>query len=257
MAKSQRATPSRPAADALGQRAVGRPPNGTREAIADAAVQEFAQEGLGGARIERISKRAETSDRMLYYHFDSKESLYLAALEKVHDDMLLAEGRINLKQLSISNSTRAIVLDRSRDIDVSGADDAPVITGTQSGHVAEDGVLSASGKLDIADLTFIPVSALHGDNVVERSAATPWYEGSTLLHHLEEVHIASDRNLIDARFPVQYVLRPHGAEFHDYRGYAGRVAGGVFRPGDEVVVLPSRRPVRSAIKWRCAGATAG
>ena len=94
-------------------------------------------------------------------------------------------------------------------------------------------------KLDIADLTFIPVSALHGDNVVERSAATPWYEGSTLLHHLEEVHIASDRNLIDARFPVQYVLRPHGAEFHDYRGYAGRVAGGVFRPGDEVVVLPS------------------
>ena len=68
MAKSQRATPSRPAADALGQRAVGRPPNGTREAIVDAAVQEFAQEGLGGARIERISKRAETSDRMLYYH---------------------------------------------------------------------------------------------------------------------------------------------------------------------------------------------
>ena len=109
MAKSQRATPSRPAADALGQRAVGRPSNGTREAIADAAVQEFAQEGLGGARIERISKRAETSDRMLYYHFDSKESLYLAALEKVHDDMLLAEGRINLKQLDPREGLKRLI----------------------------------------------------------------------------------------------------------------------------------------------------
>ena len=66
-----------------------------------------------------------------------------------------------------------------------------------------------------------------------------WYEGSSLLHHLETVHIASDRNLIDARFPVQYVMRPHSDEYHDYRGYAGRVAGGVFKPGDEVVVLPS------------------
>lgn len=94
-------------------------------------------------------------------------------------------------------------------------------------------------KLDIADLTFIPISALHGDNVVSRSAATPWYEGSSLLHHLEEVHIASDRNLIDARFPVQYVLRPQSDEFHDYRGYAGRIAGGVFKPGDEVMALPS------------------
>ena len=78
-------------------------------------------------------------------------------------------------------------------------------------------------KLDVADLTFIPVSALHGDNVVDRSANMPWYGGSSLLHHLEEVYIASDWNLIDARFPVQYVLRPHGTEFHDYRGYAGTV----------------------------------
>jgi bifunctional enzyme CysN/CysC len=94
-------------------------------------------------------------------------------------------------------------------------------------------------KLDITDLTFIPVSALHGDNVVSRSPNTPWYEGSPLLHHLEEVHIASDRNLIDVRFPVQYVIRPHSDDFHDYRGYAGTVAGGILKPGDEVVVLPS------------------
>jgi bifunctional enzyme CysN/CysC len=97
-------------------------------------------------------------------------------------------------------------------------------------------------KLDVHDLTFIPMSALHGDNVVHRSDASPWYEGSSLLHHLEEVHIASDRNLIDARFPVQYVIRPQAqtdGDLHDYRGYAGTVAGGVFKPGDEVVVLPS------------------
>jgi bifunctional enzyme CysN/CysC len=97
-------------------------------------------------------------------------------------------------------------------------------------------------KLDVHDLTFVPISALHGDNVVERSSNMPWYEGSSLLHHLEEVHIASDRNLIDARFPVQYVIRPQhqtSAELHDYRGYAGQVAGGVFKPGDEVVVLQS------------------
>jgi len=100
---------------------------------------------------------------------------------------------------------------------------------------------SFATKLDIADLTFIPISALHGDNVVNRSANMPWYEGSSLLHHLEEVHIASDRNLIDARFPVQYVIRPIGRsdEFHDYRGYAGQLAGGVMKAGDEVVVLPS------------------
>ncbi|MDH3754319.1 MAG: sulfate adenylyltransferase subunit CysN [Acidimicrobiia bacterium] len=94
-------------------------------------------------------------------------------------------------------------------------------------------------RLDVTDLTFIPVSALHGDNVVERSANMPWYEGSALLHHLEEVHIASDRNMIDARMPVQYVLRPQSDEYHDYRGYAGRISGGVFKPGDDVVVLPS------------------
>ncbi len=97
-------------------------------------------------------------------------------------------------------------------------------------------------KLDVHDLTFIPVSALHGDNVVDRSHNMPWYEGTPLLHHLEEVHIASDRNLIDARFPVQYVIRPQNQTdhaTHDYRGYAGQMAGGVLKPGDEVVVLPS------------------
>jgi bifunctional enzyme CysN/CysC len=97
-------------------------------------------------------------------------------------------------------------------------------------------------KLDIVDLTFVPVSALHGDNIVHRSANMPWYDGTSLLHHLEEVHIASDRNLIDARFPVQYVIRPQAQtdqDLHDYRGYAGQVAGGVLKPGDEVVVLPS------------------
>jgi bifunctional enzyme CysN/CysC len=98
---------------------------------------------------------------------------------------------------------------------------------------------SFATKLDIADLTFVPISALHGDNVVHRSMNMPWYEGSSLLHHLEEVHIASDRNLIDVRFPVQYVIRPRNDEFHDYRGYAGQVAGGVLKAGDEVVVLPS------------------
>ena len=94
-------------------------------------------------------------------------------------------------------------------------------------------------KLEVADLAFIPISALHGDNVVQRSLNMDWYEGASLLHHLESVHIASDRNLIDARFPVQYVIRPQSDEFHDYRGYAGQIAGGVFKPGDEVVVLPS------------------
>ncbi len=96
-----------------------------------------------------------------------------------------------------------------------------------------------ASKLDVADLTFIPMSALNGDNVVDRSMNMEWYEGSTLLHHLEQVHIASDRNLVDVRFPVQYVIRPQSAEHPDYRGYAGQVAGGVMRPGDEVQVLPS------------------
>jgi bifunctional enzyme CysN/CysC len=99
-----------------------------------------------------------------------------------------------------------------------------------------------AAKLEIGDLTFIPISALHGDNVVYRSVNMPWYDGPSLLHHLEHVHIASDRNLIDVRFPVQYVIRPHQAtdpELHDYRGYAGEVAGGVLKPGDEVMHLPS------------------
>jgi bifunctional enzyme CysN/CysC len=99
-----------------------------------------------------------------------------------------------------------------------------------------------AARLDIGDLTFIPISALHGDNVVDRSANMAWYDGPSLLHHLEHVHIASDRNMIDVRFPVQYVIRPHAAtdvELHDYRGYAGQVAGGVLKPGDEVLHLPS------------------
>src|SRR4051812_3317840 len=94
-------------------------------------------------------------------------------------------------------------------------------------------------KLNIPDLTVIPISALKGDNVVNRSESMAWYTGPTLMHHLEHVHVASDRDLVDARFPVQYVVRPKSDEFHDYRGYAGRVAGGVLKPGDEVMVLPS------------------
>jgi bifunctional enzyme CysN/CysC len=99
-----------------------------------------------------------------------------------------------------------------------------------------------AAKLEIGDLSFIPISALHGDNVVQRSDKMPWHDGPSLLHHLEHVHIASDRNLIDVRFPVQYVIRPHQAtdpKLHDYRGYAGQVAGGVLKPGDEVMHLPS------------------
>ncbi len=103
-----------------------------------------------------------------------------------------------------------------------------------------------AAKLEVTDVTFIPVSALHGDNVVDRSERTPWYEGPPLLYHLEHVHIASDRNLIDARFPVQYVVRPMREEHHDYRGYAGQMASGVLRVGDEVVVLPAGRCSRVA-----------
>jgi sulfate adenylyltransferase large subunit len=96
-----------------------------------------------------------------------------------------------------------------------------------------------AAKLDVTDLAFAPISALHGDNVVERSEHMPWFRGSTLLSHLELVHIASDRNRIDARFPVQWVVRPRSDAHHDYRGYAGQVAGGVLRPGDAVIVVPS------------------
>jgi bifunctional enzyme CysN/CysC len=94
-------------------------------------------------------------------------------------------------------------------------------------------------KLEVADITFIPISALHGDNVVEPSINMPWYHGTPLLYHLENVHIASDRNLIDARMPVQWVIRPQSDAHHDYRGYAGTIAGGVLKPGDDVIVLPS------------------
>jgi sulfate adenylyltransferase large subunit len=94
-------------------------------------------------------------------------------------------------------------------------------------------------RLDLRDVRTIPISALRGDNVVERTDAMPWYEGPTLLDHLETVEIAGDRNLDDRRFPVQWVIRPMADEFHDYRGYAGQVAAGVWRAGDEVVVLPS------------------
>ncbi|NRB64295.1 MAG: sulfate adenylyltransferase subunit CysN [Saprospiraceae bacterium] len=96
-----------------------------------------------------------------------------------------------------------------------------------------------SFKLDVKDVHFIPISALNGDNVVDRSENMPWYEGSTLLYYLENVHIGSDHNFIDARFPVQHVIRPYSDDFHDYRGYAGRVAGGILKKGDQVTLLPS------------------
>jgi len=97
-----------------------------------------------------------------------------------------------------------------------------------------------ASKLDIRDVTFIPISALNGDNVVDASTNMPWYSGGTLMHLLENVHIASDYNHIDFRFPVQYVVRPIGnPEFHDYRGFAGRIGSGIIRKGDEVTVMPS------------------
>ncbi|MEO9483337.1 MAG: sulfate adenylyltransferase subunit CysN [Ekhidna sp.] len=96
-----------------------------------------------------------------------------------------------------------------------------------------------ASKLDVKDVQFIPISALKGDNVVNRSDNMKWYEGSTLLYTLENIHIGSDHNHIDCRFPVQTVIRPQTDEHHDYRGYAGRISGGVFKPGDEVTVLPS------------------
>ena len=96
-----------------------------------------------------------------------------------------------------------------------------------------------SSKLEIKDVHFIPISALKGDNVVDRSKNMTWYEGSTLMHLLENVHIGSDENHIDCRFPVQYVIRPQSKQFPDYRGYAGRIAGGVFKAGDKIKILPS------------------
>ncbi|MEV4618071.1 GTP-binding protein [Asanoa sp. NPDC049573] len=96
-----------------------------------------------------------------------------------------------------------------------------------------------AAKLEAPDLSVVPISALKGDNIASRSDNMPWYEGPSLLHHLERVHIASDRNLVDVRFPVQYVIRPQSTTVTDYRGYAGQVASGVLKPGDEVMVLPS------------------
>ena len=96
-----------------------------------------------------------------------------------------------------------------------------------------------ASKLDVADVNFIPISALNGDNVVDRSTNMDWYRGGTLMYYLENVHIASDHNFIDTRFPVQFVIRPYSDEYHDYRGYAGRVAGGVMKKGDKVTLLPS------------------
>ena len=103
-----------------------------------------------------------------------------------------------------------------------------------------------AARLDVQDVTSIPISALHGDNVVTKSDQTPWYDGPALLSHLEEVYIAGDRNLVDVRFPVQYVIRPHTLEHQDHRSYAGTVASGVMRPGDEVVVLPIGKTTRIA-----------
>ena len=94
-------------------------------------------------------------------------------------------------------------------------------------------------RLRVRDMTFIPVSALHGDNVVTRSERTPWFDGAPLLSHLEHLHVASDRNLVDVRFPVQLVVRPQSRQVIDYRGYAGTVASGVLKPGDPVLALPS------------------
>ena len=98
---------------------------------------------------------------------------------------------------------------------------------------------SFSSKLDVNDIQFVPISALKGDNVVNESENMDWYGGTTLLYYLENVHIGSDYNFIDVRYPVQHVIRPYNDEFHDYRGYGGQVAGGIIKKGDKVMVLPS------------------
>ena len=110
----------------------------------------------------------------------------------------------------------------------------------------EDELTDWAARLDVWDITFIPISALHGDNVVERSERMSWYAGPPLLYHLEHVVIATDRNLADVRFPVQWVIRPNTDEHHDYRGYAGQVAAGVLRPGDEIAILPAGHRTRIA-----------
>ncbi|MDB4144074.1 sulfate adenylyltransferase subunit CysN [Akkermansiaceae bacterium] len=105
--------------------------------------------------------------------------------------------------------------------------------------ILEDYRAFASRLDNIVDITAIPLSALNGDNIVDQSKSMPWFEGPTLLYHLENVYVGGDENHIQARFPVQWVIRPQSDEFHDFRGYAGRVAGGVFKPGDDITVLPS------------------
>jgi bifunctional enzyme CysN/CysC len=105
-------------------------------------------------------------------------------------------------------------------------------------EIVEDFSRSAA-RLAIDDMAFVPISALHGDNVVERSTRMDWYEGPALLEWLDELEVAGDRNLDELRFPVQWVIRPMTDEHHDYRGYAGQIAGGIVRPGDDVMVLPS------------------
>ncbi|MEZ5329013.1 MAG: GTP-binding protein [Verrucomicrobiales bacterium] len=106
-------------------------------------------------------------------------------------------------------------------------------------EIVEEYKAFASRLDSVVDITFIPISALKGGNVVDKSESMPWYEGSTFLYHLEHVYVGSTENHVDARFPVQWVIRPHSEQFHDFRGFAGRVAGGVFKPGDEVVCYPS------------------
>ena len=127
------------------------------------------------------------------------------------------------------------------------ARDALLPRGSRDRHRGESGPRRAAA-VELVDRRLVvlpsrreglPVSALEGDNIATRSEKSPWYEGPSLLHHLEHVHIASDRNLVDVRFPVQYVIRPQSTVVTDYRGYAGQVASGVLKPGDDVMVLPS------------------
>jgi len=106
-------------------------------------------------------------------------------------------------------------------------------------NIVQDYREFASRLDNIVEITAIPISALNGDNVVDKSKHMDWYEGPTFLYHLENVYVGGEENHVDARFPVQWVIRPMSDEYHDFRGYAGRVAGGVFKPGDEVTVLPS------------------
>jgi sulfate adenylyltransferase subunit 1 len=106
-------------------------------------------------------------------------------------------------------------------------------------EIVEDFKAFASRLDNVVEITFIPISALNGDNVVDKSDKMPWYEGPTFLYHLEHVYVGSTENHVDARFPVQWVIRPHSKEYHDFRGFGGRIAGGVFKPGDEVICYPS------------------